>query len=309
MSPVIDAPSNTVPFDPLAAELATAALHAHGSATADAVADAFAKLRDDPGPDELAWAARIEELRAALEASEEPLTIQDYGAGGKDDLFSAEEMRAGRTITKTVGLTAQASKAYTWALLLHLLVRRLRPHTCLELGTCLGVSSAYQAAALELNGEGRLVTLEGAASLADLARENLAGLGLDRVEVRTGRFHDTLGPVLEEYAPIDFAFVDGHHDEDATLAYFERLLPCLSPGAVLVFDDISWSPGMERAWTKVTGHERVRLVVDFDVIGLCALGPAAESKLVVRAPLKRSKAPRLALVRRRLRGVARALGT
>ena len=43
------------------------------------------------------------------------------------------------------------------------LVRELRPHSCLELGTGVGVSAGYQAAAMELNGVGRLLTLDGSA--------------------------------------------------------------------------------------------------------------------------------------------------
>jgi predicted O-methyltransferase YrrM len=47
-----------------------------------------------------------------------------------------------------------SSKSRNWALLLYHLLRRFRPTSCVELGTCLGLSGAYQAAALKSNGAG-----------------------------------------------------------------------------------------------------------------------------------------------------------
>ena len=92
----------------------------------------------------------------------------------------------------------------------------MRPGSCLEMGTAVGVSTAYQAAALRLNRHGSFVTIEGATSLADIARSNFQQLGLDTVEVVVGRFQDTLTEVLTSRQPVDYVFVDGHHDEQAT---------------------------------------------------------------------------------------------
>jgi predicted O-methyltransferase YrrM len=86
------------------------------------------------------------------------------------------------------------------------------------LGTCLGISTSYLAAALKLNLAGSVVTLEGAETKARLAAQNFRELGLSNVCTIVGRFQDTLDDVLE---PIKFAFIDGHHEESATLAYFE----------------------------------------------------------------------------------------
>ena len=119
------------------------------------------------------------------------------------------------------------------------------------MGTCVGVSAAYIASALKLNDHGRLITLEGSPALADIARDTLQRLDLDRVEDRTGRFSETLDPALKAMTPVDFAFIDGHHDEVATLNYLEQIKPYLADGAVVVFDDIAWSDGMRRAWRQI----------------------------------------------------------
>lgn len=231
-------------------------------------------LQDDFAPEERAWIERIEAMRGRLLASADPVTVVDYGAGGPGDTRTAEEMRRGRATQARVGdICRRASKPPFWARLLFALVREFRPRTAVELGTCLGVSAAYQGAAMQLNGNGgRLFTLEGADNLAALAVGNVAGLQLDNIEVVAGRFDLTLDRVLRTAGTLDYAFIDGHHDEHATVAYFHQLLPFLSPGALLVFDDITWSPGMVRAWEKVAADPRVRAAVSLRAVGLCVLG-------------------------------------
>ena len=66
---------------------------------------------------------------------------------------------------------------------------------------------------MALAGDGALVTLEGADSLAAIARRNLERLGRSNVRVVIGRFEDTLAGVLRELGTLDYAFIDGHHDE------------------------------------------------------------------------------------------------
>lgn len=218
---------------------------------------------------ESAWIDRIEAMRANLDASAEPISMIDYGAGTQGPKGEAGE---GRVVTRTVGdICRKASKSRFWSFLLLRLIREFRPTACLELGTCLGVSAAYEGAALSLNGRGRLVTLEGDGTLAAIARENFRSLGLDAVTAVTGRFQDTLEAVLAGLKPIDYAFIDGHHDEEATIRYFEAIAPVCADRAVLVFDDISWSAGMERAWRTIAADRRVGAAVDLRQVGVALL--------------------------------------
>jgi len=154
------------------------------------------------------------------------------------------------------------------------------------MGTAVGISAAYQAAALKLNGYGTLVTLEGATSLADIAKKNFQHLGLDTVEVIVGRFQDTLPGVLTDRQPVDYAFIDGHHDEQATLAYFEQILPFLAETSLLVFDDIAWSEGMKRAWKTIAQDRRVGVAVDLGPgLGLCVIDTSVTKRRYFRIPL------------------------
>jgi predicted O-methyltransferase YrrM len=219
------------------------------------------------------WVDRIEEVRRSLLRSRETVPVTDYGAVEPEAGLSSELMLQGRSDTRVIGdVCRTASKPFGAALILFHLVRKLRPARCLELGTCLGISTAYQAAALRLNGGGTIVSLEGAPALAALAQGNLAALGLDNASVVTGRFGDTLDGVLRDLAGLDYAFIDGHHDGRATLEYFDRIHPSLTEGAAVVFDDIRWSSGMRSAWRALENDSRVRLAVDLRRMGLCVVG-------------------------------------
>jgi predicted O-methyltransferase YrrM len=242
---------------------------AKGVKLADAVE---AWLADVGSPAETEWVGRIEALRNRLLVSKRSITVIDYGAGSPDANRSAEQMYEGVKVTTTVDKVSRASKQRNWCLLLLRLVRELEPRSCLEMGTCVGISAAYQAAGLELNGWGRMTTLEGAPEVAALARRSLSELGLDQVDVRAGRFQDILDDTAREREPLDLVFVDGHHDGDATIAYYMELKPHLSAGATLVFDDIHWSPGMRGAWQEITADESVAVSADLGEVGIVSTG-------------------------------------
>jgi len=61
---------------------------------------------------------------------------------------------------------------------------------------------------------------------------------------------------LRTAAPVDFIFIDGHHDEQATKDYVTMVLPFLASQAVAIFDDINWSEGMKRAWSSIAAGPR-----------------------------------------------------
>lgn len=236
-------------------------------------------------PEEQAWIDQIESLRQELNNSTTEISIVDYGAG-LPNLHPADEVaHQGRVTTRSVGEVCQTnSKSRSWSLLLFQLIREFKPSVCIELGTCLGISTAYQAAALKLNQQGKIITLEGAESLASLANQNFQTLDLDNVSVVMGRFQDTLGNVLNEQGPIDYAFIDGHHDEKATLDYFWQIYPFLTKSAVLVFDDISWSKGMQRAWNFIEADQRVGISINLSNVGICVIDSNIANKTSFKIP-------------------------
>lgn len=232
-----------------------------------------------PSTDERAWIKRVELMRALLATSPEQLEIEDFGAGAAHafDVTGAVETR--NLVHKSLGSITGSSKPPRWAYLLFRLIRELKPDSVIEFGSCVGISASYEAAALVINGSGRLVTLEGAEVLATRSAHTLRELNLaSRAEVRLGQFSDTLAQAIDDLSPIGFAFIDGHHVEAATIDYMEQLLPNLADESVLVFDDINWSDGMRSAWRQIVAESRFALTVDLGSVGIAVTSKSASGR-------------------------------
>lgn len=156
-----------------------------------------------------------------------------------------------------------------WGRFLMRFVRQLGPRSGLELGTGFGISGAYQAAALELTGVGRLTTMDVAGEWAAIAERGFSELGLaGRVELRRGSIDETLDSVLRDVSPIDYAFLDADHTREATIKHFDAVLPALAPGAAVVVDDILWSDEMRRAWDTIKARQGVSAAVHLGRMGV-----------------------------------------
>lgn len=155
---------------------------------------------------------------------------------------------------------------------LHVLTQELRPATVVEMGTAVGISGASIASALPAGA--RMWTVDLREASAVFARRLFERVGVD-VTIVTGRFADVLEEVLAEAAPLDLLFVDGHHNEQATLQYTDQAWPFLSQRSLVVFDDIRWSDGMYRAWEVLREQARWEFAADFGNWGVCAVGAAS----------------------------------
>lgn len=160
----------------------------------------------------------------------------------------------------------RSSVASQWGAFLYLCAESFESRTILELGSCAGISGSYLASSRHCT---RFVTVEGSKSLASLAQSNIdqvSSLG----EVVNALFDDALDQILETLGTgIDLFYLDGHHDYAATLHYLRRVELHLNQGALVVLDDIHWSPGMWQAWQVVTGLPGVAYAIDVGRFGLC----------------------------------------
>ncbi len=201
--------------------------------------------------------APIEARRRALRGSPALLSVTDLGAGSTTG--------AGR-VRRVADIARAAAKPPRLAQLLFRLVNHFRPGTVLELGTSLGLTTAYLAAA---DSRHRVVTFEGCPNVAAAARDTFAALGLGNVEIVEGNLDATLGPALATLpGPADFVFFDGNHRCEPTLRYFAQCLAHRTDESVFVFDDIHWSAGMEQAWEAIKAHPDVTVTVDLFFVGL-----------------------------------------
>lgn len=197
----------------------------------------------------------VEQLRSRLLRDHTSLQVADLGAGSA---FHTT------THTRTVAdIARKAAKPPVLGRLLHRFARYYQPATILELGTSLGLSTAWLATGAP---NATVYTIEGAPEIAAAAARNLQSLHLTPT-VLTGSFDDQLPLLLPSIGPIDLAFIDGNHRLEPTLRYFNTLLPHLSPSSALIFDDIHWSAEMEAAWKTIKMDPRVLLTIDIFFLG------------------------------------------
>lgn len=169
---------------------------------------------------------------------------------------------------RVVSEIVKASKKPIWCRLLYSITSELKPKSVLELGTCLGISTSYIAANLE--SASLFYSLEGADDFSLFAESSMLDMGLaKRVKFIRGLFEEKLPELLGNNIKFDLVFLDGHHDQYATINYFNMIKSRLSRNAILIFDDIRWSKGMLEAWKLVLQDKDVSLFIDFEQVGIC----------------------------------------
>lgn len=199
--------------------------------------------------------AVIEQRRKELRAQNQTIDVLDLGAG-------STQLRTKQRNVRDIARTSLSPRHYAY--LLHNITHHYAPRTILEMGTSLGISTAYLATG---NAQAHCITLEGAPSIAAIARETFKTCAVPHIELLEGNFADTLPQALKTLQFIDFAFIDGNHQQQATLDYFNAIAPYCSENAILVFDDICWSEGMYAAWQQICSHPHISISID-----LCKLG-------------------------------------
>lgn len=208
----------------------------------------------------------IERIRDEIISADIELTFMDFGAVSPDANLSQEEMYLGRPVTRSTKDVCKQGLKGDWAALIYFLVKNNKPKNILELGTCCGFSAIYMSKG---NPDAMIYTIEGASRVADIARRNYIKAGCSNIVQVVGRFRDVLLKTLQEMRSVDFAFIDGHHDKDATINYFSQIKPFLSKKAIVVFDDISWSKGMREAWDEIVKDGRITMFEDLQKLGIC----------------------------------------
>ncbi|RYE31555.1 MAG: class I SAM-dependent methyltransferase, partial [Sphingobacteriaceae bacterium] len=198
----------------------------------------------------------IEQIRQQLLQSKAKVTVVDLGAGSHINKSQVKEVRQ---------IAKNALKAPRLAQLLFRLAEHFKPKTLIELGTCLGVTSLYLHQA---NPSAQLTTIEGCKEIADVAVKNFQISEAKNINLKVGNFDEVLPGLLGTLQNIDFVFIDGNHTEEATLRYFDWILPKTYDKTVIIFDDIYWSKGMKSAWKKIKAHPEVSVTIDLFWIGL-----------------------------------------
>lgn len=198
----------------------------------------------------------VERFRALLLKEDALLEVEDMGAG------SAYGAKSQRRISS---IAASAAKGRKLSQLLFRIVKYYQPSLIIELGTSLGISSAYMSLA---NPGAKIFTIEGSPAIANAARQYHRSMKLNNVQVITGNFDQQLHEVLKKHPQPDLVFVDGNHRREPTLRYFDLLLQTNTPQSIFIFDDIHWSKEMEEAWEIIKNNPAVTASIDLFFFGI-----------------------------------------
>lgn len=170
----------------------------------------------------------------------------------------------GTTRIKISSLAAKSLMPPWQAQLIFRLSHWLKAKQILELGTCLGITTAY----LAKSTQGNVATFEAVQPLSEEASLIWQKLNIRNINSISGKIEKQLPQFLAINHPIiDLAIVDADHRKEATLLNYMRLLPFCHNETCLVFHDIYWSKEMAEAWQIIRARPEVTLSLDIYYMG------------------------------------------
>lgn len=204
----------------------------------------------------------IERERTKLLNNFSEIELTDLGAGSRSTKGAKKKKIS--TIAKSA-LSPPSQLRH-----LHRIVKYIKAKSILELGTSLGISTAYLAST-----EGvEVVGMEGDPAVCKIAKDVWARLSMDNIQMLKG---DILALLKRSDLPsFNFVFMDGNHRLKATQDYFNLLLPLLNKDAVIIVDDIYWSIEMIEAWDWLIAQKEVKHSLNFYYYGILFMADMGE---------------------------------
>lgn len=187
----------------------------------------------------------IENYRQELLQNHTEIEVTDFGAGSR--VFSSNKRKIS-AIAKNAGITKKRAQ------LLARLVSYFNVRYSLELGTSLGIAT------IAMKESSEVFTLEGCLETAKIAEQQFKKYNFDNVLLYVNEFQESLQEILLE--AFDLIYIDGNHQKEATLLYYEQLLLTVHNDSVLIFDDIHWSKEMTEAWEIIKNRPEVTVTID-----------------------------------------------
>lgn len=196
----------------------------------------------------------IEKRRNALQNDNSILEVTDLGAGA---------WKTSKRMVRDIAKNSLKRKKY--AQLIHRITHYFQPKTVLELGTSLGITTSYIGQGFP---DAKVVTIEGCPQIAGVARKSFQISNTKNIDSYIGNFDEVLPKILPQYQPWDIIFIDGNHAYSPTIRYFQQCLEYAHNDTLFIFDDIHWSPEMEKAWKEIQAHPSVTTTIDIYEMGL-----------------------------------------
>jgi predicted O-methyltransferase YrrM len=210
-------------------------------------------------------ASRIEAPKAILDMHSQlrsDATQIPVGISGSGSNVSPSEKRSVGSFVKTASVSGK------YGAMLYRITHWFQPEMILELGTGVGISTAYLAAG---SPQTILHTIEANSERANFSSGVIKRCGLDEVKVHRGGFEQKLEEITPDVKERFVAFVDGNHHYEPTVEYVKYLVSLAGDEALIIMDDIYWSKGMQRAWKEIISWPEVRVSIDMFHMGILLL--------------------------------------
>jgi len=199
---------------------------------------------------------KIETLKNGLLKDKRSIQVNDFGAGAGIH---------GTSLKNVSDIARHEVSTRKFGRLLFRLANYYSAKTIVEMGSSLGISTAYLASA---NSGPSVHTMEGSSGIAEIAKENFQKMGMSKISIFIGQFESGLTDLFASNPPADLVFIDGNHRKKPVLEYFEKFLDNISPVALIIIHDIHWSREMEEAWAIIQADPRVKMSIDIFSAGL-----------------------------------------
>ena len=138
----------------------------------------------------------------------------------------------------------------------------------IELGTSLGISTLYMALSCK---DAKIITIEACKKTAAMARLNFIEAGLNNITVFEGSFDEMLFKLSITNVNPGLIFINGTHQKEAVLKYFNKLSEISDSKTVFIIDDIYYSKEMADAWEELKSNKKVSVSVDIFSMGILFL--------------------------------------
>ena len=196
----------------------------------------------------------IQRLRKKLKKDNSLIDITDLGAG------SRKKKSNQRSLSELVKYSAISSK---YGQLIGRMVEFYKMDYCLELGTSMGLGTAYMAANAK-----EVVTIEGCSNIFAQANKNFDALAQTNIKAINAEFDIGIIEAEQIHSEYDLIYIDGNHQYDATIKYFKHFIEKAKNDTFLIFDDIRWSEGMEKAWQEIIASDKINVSIELFRMGI-----------------------------------------
>lgn len=222
----------------------------HSPSVYDLITNVFNDINDYKAYNE------IEKIRSNLLKSEKTISVTDFGSGSHK--FKSDTRKI-RDIAKYSSVSKKSGK------LLYRLVKYFNPKVVVELGTSLGISTMYMAKG---NETAKIISIEADKNLSEIAKLNFIDAGLSNIRIINDSFENALPRIIESTDEKLFIFIDGNHNKESALHYYNQFLAKPENIRIIVFDDINWSGEMQEAWKEIKSSTVSKVTLDLFFMGI-----------------------------------------